>query len=115
MEVIVDELQRNNIDIDIRTLSHYIKGILERHEALYGDIAARLNPEDLSNVFMEMGVNSFGRAMAYLTLVYLMDISEDARREAVRLSVTIMKDMNITEVEEGVFQRLIDRVRRVFT
>ena len=83
MEVIVDELQRNNIDIDIRKLSHHINEIIDRHEALYGEMAVRLNPEDLSNVFTEMNVNSFGRLMAYLTLVYIMDISEDTRRKAV--------------------------------
>ena len=77
MEVIVDELQRNNIDIDIRTLSHHINEILDRHEALYGEMAVRLNPEDLLNVFTEMNVNSFGRFMAYLTLVYIMNIPED--------------------------------------
>ena len=53
--------------------------------------------------------------MAYLTLVYLMNIPEDERREAVRLAATIMKDMNITRVEEGFFQRGIARIRRIFT
>ena len=60
MEVIVNELQRNNINIDIRTLSHHIKEILECHEALYGKIAFRLNPEELLDVFYKINVNSFG-------------------------------------------------------
>ena len=98
MEVIVNELQRNDIDIDKRTLSHHINEILDRHGELYGEIAARVNSEDLSVVFTEMNVNNCGRVMAYLTLIYLLDIPEDARREAVRLVATIMKDMDITRV-----------------
>ena len=115
MDVIVDELQRNSVNIDKRTLSLRIKEILERHQALYDEIAARLNPKDLSNVFLEMDVNNFGRAMTYLTLIYLiMDIPEDARREAVRLVAMVLKDMNITRPEEGFFQRLFLRIRRLF-
>ena len=114
MEVIVNELQRNDIDIDKRTLSHHINEILDRHGELYGEIAARVNSEDLSVVFTEMNVNNCGRVMAYLTLIYLLDIPEDVRREAVRLVATIMKDMDITRVEEGFFQRLFLRIRRLF-
>ena len=106
MEIIVNELQRNSVNIDKRTSSHHINEILDRHGELYGEIAARLNPEDVSNVFTEMNVNNFGRAMAYLTLIYLLDIPEDARRKAVCLVTTIMKDMKITRMEGGFFQRL---------
>ena len=48
-------------------------------------MAKRLSSEELLSVFAEMNVNSFGRAMAYLTLVYLVNIPEDVKREAVRL------------------------------
>ena len=113
-EVIVDELRKNDVNIDATTLSRHINDILDRHETLYDEIAVRLNPEDLPRVFTEMNVNSFGRAMAYLTLVYLMDISEDAEREAVRLVAVILKDMNITRGEGGFFLRMLLRVRRMF-
>ena len=53
--------------------------------------------------------------MAYLTLIYLLDIPEDAERKAVRLVATIIKDMEITRLEEGFFQRLFLRIRHVFT
>ena len=78
-------------------------------------MVARLSSEDLPNVFTEMNVNSFGGARSYLTLVYLINVSEDTEREAVRLVTVTMKDMNITRVEEGFFQRVTDRIRRVFT
>ena len=110
----MDELQRNDIVIDKRTLSHHINEIFDRHGELYDEIAARLNPEDLPNVFTEMNVINFGRAMAYLTLIYLLEIPEDAKRKSVRLVVMILKDMEITRLEEGFFQRLFLRIRHLF-
>ena len=51
-------------------------------------MANRLNSDDLLNVFNEMNVNSVGRVVAYLALVYRMNISQgDAIPEAVRLVV----------------------------
>ena len=83
MGAIVDELRKNNVDIDMRTLSHHINYILGRHEKLYGDMAARLSSKELSDGFHKMNVNSFGRAV---TMVYLMNIPEEGvRRETVRL------------------------------
>ena len=80
----MDELRKNNVDMDMAILLHQINYILDRH-GNYGEMVERLGPEELLSVFAEMNVNSFGRAMAYLTLVYLMDIPEDVKREAVRL------------------------------
>ena len=78
-------------------------------------MVARFSPEEfISDVFYEMNVNSFGRAMAYLTLVYFMKIPEDAKREAVRLVATILRDVNITRVEESFFQGMLSGIRRVF-
>ena len=103
MEVIVDELRKNNVDVDIPILSQHINYVLARHGKLYGEMAERLGPDGLLNVFGEMNVNSFGRAMAYLTLVYLMNIPEDTKREAVRLVAP----------EEGFFRRMFSWIRCV--
>ena len=101
MEVILDELQKNNVDIDILILSQRINYVLDRHENLYGEMAERLSSEELLGVFAEMSVNSFGRAMAYYTLVYLMNIPEDVKREAVRLVAPVLRNVDVTRVEEG--------------
>ena len=77
-------------------------------------MAERLSPEELVSVFAKMNVNSFGRAMAYLTLVYLMNIPEDAKRKAVRLVATVLRDVNVTRVEESFFQRMLSGIRRMF-
>ena len=66
----MDELRKNNVNIDISTLSQYINYILGVHEDLYNEMANHLNSDELLNVFNEMNVNIFGRALAYLALVY---------------------------------------------
>ena len=113
MEDIVDELQKNTVDIDILILSQRINYVLDRHKKLYGEMAERLSPEELLGVFAEMNVNSFGRAMAYLTLIYLMNISEDVKREAVRLVAPVLRNVGVTRVEEGFFRRMFSWLRCV--
>ena len=94
MEVIQDELQKNNVRIDITTLSTHINEILGRYKDVYNDVVNRLNPEQLSDVFHEMSINNIGRVMAYLTLVYCMNmIREEDVRKAVRLTVPALRNI----------------------
>ena len=95
----------------MRALSDCINDILDRHEEVYKEMVARLGPQELQNVFTEMNVNNFGRAMAYLTLVYLMNIPEDAKCEAVRLAAVILKDIDTSGVE----RRLLRRIGRMLS
>ena len=98
MEVIVDELRKNHINIDITILSLHINYILDKYKDMYNEAASRLNSTGLFDVFYEMSVNSVGRVMAYLALVYRMNISrEDTVRKAVRLVVPVLR--NIARVE----------------
>ena len=113
MEVIADELRKNNVDVDVQILSPHINYVLARHGQLYDEMAERLGLEGLLDVFGEMNVNSFGRAMAYLTLIYLMDIPEDVMREAVRLVAPVLRDVGVTRVEEGFFRRMFSWLRCV--
>ena len=69
MGIIVDELKKNDVNIDITILSGYIQYILNSHEGLYNDIVSKLNSEELQNVFNEMDVINVGRALAYLFTV----------------------------------------------
>ena len=109
----MDELRKNNVDIDMAILLHQINYVLDGHEKLYGEMAERLGPSELSSVFTEMQVNSFGRAMSYLTLFYLMNIPEDVKREAVRLVAFVLKYVDFTRVEEGFFRRMFSWIRCV--
>ena len=83
MEIILDELQKNNVDIDMRTLSHHVNYLLDKHGDIYQSIV--LHCPDLVTIFYEINVINFGRAMAYLTLIYLTKVSEAEIHVAVQL------------------------------
>ena len=107
MEVIQDELQKNNVRIDIETLTEHIEYILHDYRDTYTHAVERLTREELLlDVFHEMDVNSLGRAMAYLTLVYRVShmIKEDTVRQAVRLVAPVIRNTGM--VEEGFIRKL---------
>ena len=107
MEVIVDELQKNNVRIDIETLTEHIEYILNNYRDSYSQTVDRLTREELLlDVFHEMDVNSLGRAMSYLTLVYRTShmIKEDTVRQAVRLVAPVIR--NTGRVEGGFIREL---------
>ena len=112
MEVILNELQKNGVDIDMITLSHHINCLLERHEALYNQMILNVNPNEIHIVFNTINVTNFGRAMAYLTLVYLIHASEDTTRRAVRLVAAPLKRFDFKEfsIEQSLFRRVISRI-----
>ena len=107
MEVIQDELKKNNVRIDIETLTEHMGYILNNYGDSYSQSVERMTREELLlDVFHEMNVNSLGRAMAYLTLVYRMShmIKEDTVRQAVRLVAPVIR--NTGRVEGGFIREL---------
>ena len=107
MEVIQDELKKNNVRIDIETLTEHIEYILDNYKDSYTQAVDRLTREELLlDVFHEMDVNSLGRAMSYLTLVYRTShmIKEDTVRQAVRLVAPVLR--NTGRVEGGFIREL---------
>ena len=100
MEVIQDELQKNNVRIDIETLTEHIEYILNNYKDSYTHAVDRLTREEMVlDVFHEMDVNSLGRAMSYLTLVYRTShmIKEDTVRQAVRLVAPVIRNTGRVE------------------
>ena len=102
MEVIVDELQKNGVRIDIETLTEHIEYILNNYRDSYcqGELGRfPLNVDMFQKVFKETNVNSLGRAMAYLTLVYRTShmIKEDTVRQAVRLVAPVIRNTGRVE------------------
>ena len=107
MEVITDELQKNNVHIDTETLSEHIQYILGNYRDCFNESVERLTKEELLlDVFHEMNVNTLGRAMAYLTLVYRMShiSKEDTVRQAVRLAAPVLR--NTGRIEGGFIREL---------
>ena len=104
MEVIQDELQKNGVHVDIETLSEHIEYILGNYRDSYNEAVNALNSFPLNNdmfqkVFKEINVDSTGRAMAYLTLVYRTNhlTNEETVRQAVRLVVPVLRNAGRVE------------------
>ena len=111
MEVIADELQKNGVPADIETLSEHIEYILGNYRDSYDEAVNALNRFPLNvdmfqKVFKEINVDSVGRAMAYLTLVYRTShlSKEDTVRQAVRLVVPVLR--NVGRVEGSFIRNL---------
>ena len=107
MEVIQDELQKNDVRIDIETITGHIQYILGNYRDCFNESVERLTREELlMDVFHEMNVNSFGRAMSYLTLVYRMShiSKEDTVRQAVHLAAPVIR--NTARIEGGFIREL---------
>ena len=100
MEVIQDELQKNGVNVDIETLTEHIEYILNNYRDTYTHAVERLTREELLlDVFHQIDVNSLGRAMSYLTLVYRTShiMKEDTVRQAVRLVAPVIRNTGRVE------------------
>ena len=110
MEVIEDELKKNGVPVDKETISEHIHYILDNYRDAYNDSVNLLRlsskEENVLNVFHEMVVNTPGRVVAYLTLVYRMNhlLKEETVRQAVRLTAPVLK--NAGRVETSFIRRL---------
>ena len=111
MEVIQDELQKNGVPVDLETLSEHIEYILSNYRDYYNEAVNALNNFPLNidmfqKVFKEINVDSTGRAVAYLTLVYRTNhlTNEETVRQAVRLAVPVLR--NAGRVEGGFIRNL---------
>ena len=111
MEVIADELQKNGIHVDIETLSENIEYLLGNYRDMYNEGVNALNRFPLNvdmfqKVFKEINVDSVGRAMAYLTLVYRTShlTNEETVRQAVCLAAPVLR--NAGRVEGGFIRNL---------
>ena len=111
MEVIADELQKNSVPVDLETLSEHIEHILCNYRDSYNEAVNALNNFPLTidmfqKVFKKINVDSTGRAVAYLTLVYRTNhlTNEETVRQAVRLVVPVLR--NVGRVEGGFIRNL---------
>ena len=95
MEVIVDELQKNGIRIDMTLLNIHVNRILGMYKAIYDEATSRLKAVDqLVDVFHENCFNTVARVMAYLTLIRCMNLpKEEDVRKLVRVVVPSLKNI----------------------
>ena len=98
MEVIVDELQKNGIRIDMTLLNIHVNRILGMYKAIYDEATSRLKADQLVDVFHENCFNTVARVMAYLTLIRCMNLPEEEDvRKLVRVVVPSLS--NIVRVD----------------
>ena len=94
MEVIVDELQKNGIRIDMTLSSIHVNRILGMYKAMYDEATSRLKADQLVDVFHENCFHTVARVMAYLTLIRCMNLpKEEDVRKLVRLVVPSLKNI----------------------
>ena len=119
MDVIVDELRKNNVNVDRTILSQHIHNILDKYQDMYDEMAGRISANELLSVYNGVNVDTVGRVMAYLALVYRMNISrEDTVREATRIAIPALR--NIAKAEGISVTRNIPRdvgsfIRRIYS
>ena len=89
MDIIWEELKRNNINIDKDMLSFYISKCLDEQREMYNSLNAQISPMCFQPVFEEMSVNNFARIIAYLAFVCWLSDScdEETIQEAVRRTI----------------------------
>ena len=99
MEVIVDELQKNGVNVDVTLLNIHVNRILCVYKTMYDEATSRLKTVDqLIDVFHENCFNTPARVMAYLTLIRCMNLpKEEDVRKVVRVVVPSLK--NIARVD----------------
>ena len=95
MEVIVDELQKNGIRIDMTLLNIHVNRILCVYKTIYDEATSRLKAVDqLIDVFHQNCFHTVARVMAYLTLIRCMNLpKEEDVRKLVRVVVPSLKNI----------------------
>jgi hypothetical protein len=97
MDVIVDELRENGIDIDRETLSYFINKTYYDYQNVYSSVLGKLSYEDLFTVWEKTHPETFGHVMAFLTTVHFQTLSDEERRNVVRITVPILRNVNLAE------------------
>ena len=97
MDVIVDELRENGIDIDRATLSYFINKTYYTYYNVYSSVSGKLSHKDLFTVWDKTHPETFGHVMAFLTTVHFQTLSDEERRSVVRITVPILRSINLTE------------------
>jgi hypothetical protein len=93
IDIIFDELKRNEIDIEKQTLSFHINTILDRHRDLYSAVNAHgLN---LDQIYREINVTNFGCIIVYLAFVCVQNDSEESIRHNVQKNIEACRIFSI--------------------
>ena len=101
MDVMLDQLRKNSIDIDRATLSYFVNKTYYDYQNVYSSVLGKLSYEDLFVVWEKTHPETFGHVMAFLTTVHFQTLSDEQRRNVVRITVPILKDIGLAEYRRG--------------
>ncbi len=96
IDIIFDELKRNEIGIDKQTLSFHINTILNQNRDLY-----RQTNVDLEQLYREINITNVGRIFAYLAFVRFQRNSEESIRLNVRRCVETFRMFDIPKPKQN--------------
>ncbi len=97
MDVMLDEFRKNGIDIDRATLSYFINKTYYDYQNVYSSVLGKLSYEDLFVVWDKTHPETFGHVMAFLTTVHFQTLSDEQKRNVVRITVPILRNIDLTE------------------
>ncbi len=97
MDVMVDELRENGIDIDRATLSYFINKTYYTYYNVYSSVSGKLSHKDLFTVWDKTHPETFGHVMAFLTTVHFQTLTDEQKRNVVRITVPILRNIDLTE------------------
>ncbi len=101
MDVMVDEFRKSGIDIDRATLSYFINKTYYDYQNVYSSVLGKLSYEDLFVVWEKTHPETFGHVMAFLTTVHFQTLSDEEKRNVVRITVPILRNINLAEYRRG--------------
>ena len=97
IEIIYDELKRNQIHIDKHALSFHINRILNQNK----DIYSQIHILDIEQLYREINITNFGRTIAYLAYVYKQRESEESIRHNVRRCIEECRKFDIPKLKRS--------------
>ena len=97
----LDEFRKSGIDIDRATLSYFINKTYYDYQNVYSSVLGKLSYEDLFIVWEKTHPETFGHVMAFLTTVHFQTLSDEEKRNVVRITVPILRNINLVEYRRG--------------
>ncbi len=96
MDVMLGELHKNGIDIDRATLSYFVNKTYYDYQNVYSVFLGKLSYQDLFVVWERTRPETFGHVMAFLTTAHFQTLSDEERRNVVRITVPVLRDIDLT-------------------
>ncbi len=96
MDVMVDEFRKGGIDIDRATLSYFVNKTYYNYQNVYSSFLGKLSYQDLFVVWEKTKPETFGHVMGFLTAVHFQTLSDEERRNMIRITIPVLRNIDLT-------------------